>query len=339
MSKMCRKGMKPRHFFLFNDILVYGDEIARGTYSGQKVLNLSDLSITDLGDTEDGKNCLQINHKTKSFQVFAPSLSDKMSWIALLKKHISICSGRDAEAAIEARAVWVPDAKSDKCQVCKEREFNFLNRRHHCRKCGRVCCGPCSNKNSVLKPGGKPERVCVMCFLELERGTAVGGAKKDSMVGMTVNPLLQPKKVEEDKIDSDASYDSDEDKEVQDIKKGNPNLSDADKKMHEMSDTERMALMFAVRDGKISVDAARDAVTSIAPISIRAPPPRPTAPPSAIAADTPWQPEASGYGNPVEEEQVVPVKQVPVALPRVCRPLLSRYYYYYTSCVYSSFLF
>ncbi len=48
---------------------MYGVEIARGTYAGQTVLSLASLSITDLGDTEDGHNCIQINHKMKSFQV------------------------------------------------------------------------------------------------------------------------------------------------------------------------------------------------------------------------------------------------------------------------------
>ena len=42
------------------------------------------------------------------------------------KKHITECSGRDAEACIDARAVCVPDAKT--CIVCNEREFRYFKK-------------------------------------------------------------------------------------------------------------------------------------------------------------------------------------------------------------------
>ncbi|KAF2274389.1 FYVE-domain-containing protein [Westerdykella ornata] len=38
---------------------------------------------------------------------------------------------------------WQPDSEVDSCFVCG-RYFTFLNRRHHCRKCGRVVCANCS---------------------------------------------------------------------------------------------------------------------------------------------------------------------------------------------------
>lgn len=36
---------------------------------------------------------------------------------------------------------WVQNQKD--CMICT-RKFNIFKRRHHCRLCGRVCCGPCS---------------------------------------------------------------------------------------------------------------------------------------------------------------------------------------------------
>ena len=38
---------------------------------------------------------------------------------------------------------WQPDSEVSECPICR-RQFSFLFRRHHCRKCGRVVCNDCS---------------------------------------------------------------------------------------------------------------------------------------------------------------------------------------------------
>ena len=38
---------------------------------------------------------------------------------------------------------WQPDNEVSECPICR-RQFSFLFRRHHCRKCGRVVCNECS---------------------------------------------------------------------------------------------------------------------------------------------------------------------------------------------------
>lgn len=38
---------------------------------------------------------------------------------------------------------WQPDNELSACSICGN-TFTFLNRRHHCRRCGRLVCGPCS---------------------------------------------------------------------------------------------------------------------------------------------------------------------------------------------------
>lgn len=40
---------------------------------------------------------------------------------------------------------WQPDSAVDSCFICTS-QYNFLNRRHHCRKCGRVVCASCSGQ-------------------------------------------------------------------------------------------------------------------------------------------------------------------------------------------------
>lgn len=61
-------------------------------------------------------------------------------------------------------AVWVPDNEANVCMCCKKTQFTLIIRRHHCRNCGAVVCGPCSPKKFLLPSGSKPQRVCLDCY-------------------------------------------------------------------------------------------------------------------------------------------------------------------------------
>jgi len=61
-----------------------------------------------------------------------------------------------------AAPVWVPDAEAKSCTLCSIK-FTFTNRRHHCRQCGNVVCGPCSDQKKVL-PGQGKVKVCNDCL-------------------------------------------------------------------------------------------------------------------------------------------------------------------------------
>eukprot|EP00762_Andalucia_godoyi_P001680 ANDGO_07160.mRNA.1 Protein SPIRRIG len=71
---------------------------------------------------------------------------------------------------------WVRDADVEACAACKTR-FTTLNRRHHCRNCGRVVCGNCSNYKIEIPELHflKPVRVCSDCyeFISSKRSQAV----------------------------------------------------------------------------------------------------------------------------------------------------------------------
>lgn len=43
-----------------------------------------------------------------------------------------------------SRVFWMPDNSCHKCFEC-EHSFNLINRKHHCRKCGKIFCGACTN--------------------------------------------------------------------------------------------------------------------------------------------------------------------------------------------------
>ncbi|CAG0902290.1 unnamed protein product [Cyprideis torosa] len=125
LTKVCRKCLKPRMFFLFNDILVYGTIIIpKKKFNQQHIIPLEQVKLTDVPDEESGKR-----------------------------------------PATEHAAVWIPDSEAPRCMHCKRTQFTLVNRRHHCRKCGAVVCGGCSRRKMLLPiQSSKPLRVCDTCF-------------------------------------------------------------------------------------------------------------------------------------------------------------------------------
>jgi len=81
---------------------------------------------------------------------------------------------------VNVATAWDSDDTVEACVICSER-FTFIKRRHHCRKCGRVICGNCSQKR-ILVPAvdaKKPTRVCDKCYDEdhdLKKAEAVGSS-------------------------------------------------------------------------------------------------------------------------------------------------------------------
>lgn len=67
---------------------------------------------------------------------------------------------------------WHPDNLNKTCELC-EKKFTFLNRRHHCRNCGRVVCDKCLIEYSR---SGESHfiPVCKLCF-----NCAISGNKDD----------------------------------------------------------------------------------------------------------------------------------------------------------------
>ncbi|XP_044023406.1 zinc finger FYVE domain-containing protein 26 isoform X3 [Siniperca chuatsi] len=64
-----------------------------------------------------------------------------------------------------ARKDWVPDTQQHVCMVCQRERFTMFNRRHHCRRCGRLVCHACSeHKMPVEGCPGDEVRVCDQCY-------------------------------------------------------------------------------------------------------------------------------------------------------------------------------
>jgi hypothetical protein len=58
------------------------------------------------------------------------------------------------QAVVHSRPVWEPDNASSRCRLCRQ-DFSFINRRHHCRKCGRLVCKTCSTIRKLVKDPAK----------------------------------------------------------------------------------------------------------------------------------------------------------------------------------------
>ncbi|XP_050078355.1 pleckstrin homology domain-containing family F member 2 [Anopheles maculipalpis] len=167
LTKMCRKRPKARQFFLFNDILVYGNiVIGKKKYNKQHLIPLEEVQLQALEDNGQYRNGWLIRTATKSFAVYAATQTEKQEWMAHINKCIEDLLRKSGKKPVETHAaVWVPDSEATICMHCKKTQFTMINRRHHCRNCGAVVCGPCSSKKFIL-PGqsNKPLRVCLDCY-------------------------------------------------------------------------------------------------------------------------------------------------------------------------------
>ncbi len=67
--------------------------------------------------------------------------------------------------------VWAADHTRNTCSICNE-NFGIINRKHHCRCCGRLVCSSCSPATRQViggrahpngRDGNGPQRVCLYC--------------------------------------------------------------------------------------------------------------------------------------------------------------------------------
>ncbi|XP_056113136.1 pleckstrin homology domain-containing family F member 2 [Rhinichthys klamathensis goyatoka] len=176
LTKLCRKKPKARQFFLFNDILVYGNiVILKKKYNKQHIIPLESVTIDTVEDEGELRNGWLIKTPTKSFAVYAATATEKSEWMSHISKCVSDLLEKSGKSPTgEHAAVWVPDSEATVCMRCQKMKFTPVNRRHHCRKCGFVVCGPCSEKKFLLpSQSSKPVRVCEFCYKQLSTGATL----------------------------------------------------------------------------------------------------------------------------------------------------------------------
>ncbi|CAH8594165.1 unnamed protein product [Heterobilharzia americana] len=170
LTKICRRKPKLRHFFLFNDVLIYGRIVVnRKVLRNPQFIDLADVSVKNVLDNGIYRNGFSILSPRKSFTVYASTSEEKAQWIVHLRKCISdsIPSAMHSDS-VKKSPIWIPDSEASHCMVCGATEFNLVHRRHHCRHCGKVVCDKCSTYRWILPyQGSSRVRVCSLCHADL----------------------------------------------------------------------------------------------------------------------------------------------------------------------------
>jgi hypothetical protein len=94
----------------------------------------------------------------------APVTAIYMSRFSLRQLHSGDLAGHTSLWTLTSNDHWVKDSDVKQCQDCGLK-FTVLQRRHHCRKCGKIVCGPCSPTRMPLPELGLMVgvRVCDGC--------------------------------------------------------------------------------------------------------------------------------------------------------------------------------
>jgi hypothetical protein len=124
---------------------------------------------------------LDFDAKTKKYEI--SYLSGQICWVSLEHRDFLLGSSDDEDddhrggnsdsddesnqrALIQKPAAsWVNDEQATQCTACAT-EFSFFWRKHHCRRCGNVFCGTCSDYFAPLPQNGfwNDVRQCSKCF-------------------------------------------------------------------------------------------------------------------------------------------------------------------------------
>ncbi|KAL6054785.1 RUN and FYVE domain-containing protein 2 [Balamuthia mandrillaris] len=137
--------------------------------AGDEVIQIAAGAASSVALTKDGLLFSwghgangRLGHGHES-DIYVPTVVEAMS----RKKVREIaCGGSHCTAMILHG--WVPDEESEQCMACKT-AFTVIRRRHHCRNCGGIFCGSCSNKKYALLKAGftGTVRVCDKCYTSL----------------------------------------------------------------------------------------------------------------------------------------------------------------------------
>lgn len=189
LKKQCRKAIKERYFYLFDDaMIVYGEQQGKKIVFHQQI-ELS--SVKDVEDTEFSKNGFQFKAPQKSVVVYASTLDEKKAWVMDVNYSLvgeKVYEFEEEMSDDETAPVWVPDDNVMDCMNCHNR-FTLLNRRHHCRNCGRVLCADCTKKKVIIPHlSNKPQRVCDKCANEFDQKVTVLEEDSSEKASETDNP-------------------------------------------------------------------------------------------------------------------------------------------------------
>ncbi|XP_046407118.1 FYVE, RhoGEF and PH domain-containing protein 4-like [Ischnura elegans] len=171
-----------RYLFLFSDILflcspklLTNRVISGPMYRLRAKFNVDNIQVLE-GDNLETANTFYIRDTHKNVELYTQTEVEKTSWLdalwqasqELCQRKSSLKIGADNIAPVETEiGKRAPNfIKMDSVAKCMDCSANFsvMKRKHHCRACGLVVCGKCSNHKFQLPyEDTKASRVCRQC--------------------------------------------------------------------------------------------------------------------------------------------------------------------------------
>uniref|UniRef100_A0A8D1NWD1 FYVE, RhoGEF and PH domain containing 2 n=1 Tax=Sus scrofa TaxID=9823 RepID=A0A8D1NWD1_PIG len=201
-----RNGPMERYLFLFNNMLLYcvPRVIQVGAHFQVRTrIDVAGMKVRELTDAEFPHSFL-VSGKQRTLELQARSQEEMISWMQACQAAIDQIEKRNEtfkaaaqgpegdaqEQELQSEELglrapqWIRDKMVTMCMRCQE-PFNALTRRrHHCRACGYVVCGRCSDYRAELKyDDNRPNRVCFDCYTFLT-GNVIPEDKEDKRRGI-----------------------------------------------------------------------------------------------------------------------------------------------------------
>uniref|UniRef100_A0A3P9P9K8 FYVE, RhoGEF and PH domain containing 1 n=1 Tax=Poecilia reticulata TaxID=8081 RepID=A0A3P9P9K8_POERE len=161
-----------RYLILFNDRLLYC--VPKLRLIGQKYSVRARIDV-------DGMETVSVAVPSRTFLVSGKQRSLELQAIqATIQRHEQsmesfrhlTCTLRDDESTCMELGKRAPTPIREKevtlCMKCQEPFNSITKRRHHCKACGHVVCGKCSEFRARLSyDNNRTNRVCVDCYVTL----------------------------------------------------------------------------------------------------------------------------------------------------------------------------
>ncbi|XP_026954189.1 FYVE, RhoGEF and PH domain-containing protein 3 isoform X3 [Sagmatias obliquidens] len=176
-----------RHLFLFNSMILYCVPKLRlmgQKFSVREKMDISDLQVQDVLKSNAAYTFI-ITGKKRSLELQTRTEEEKKEWIqvieATIEKHkqnsqtfkaFSGSFGQDEDSSLTPDPPMLEprrgssktrrDKEKQGCSSCGETFNSITKRKRHCKLCGAVICGKCSEFKAE---NGRQSRVCGECFL------------------------------------------------------------------------------------------------------------------------------------------------------------------------------
>ncbi|XP_043989844.1 FYVE, RhoGEF and PH domain-containing protein 1 isoform X1 [Gambusia affinis] len=195
-----------RYLILFNDRLLYCVPKLRligQKYSVRARIDVDGMELKETSSVTVPSRTFLVSGKQRSLELQARTEEEKKDWIQAIQatiqrheqtmesfRHLT-CSLRDDESTpphspscveLGKRAPTpIREKEVTLCMKCQEPFNSITKRRHHCKACGHVVCGKCSEFRARLSyDNNRTNRVCVDCYVTLVGASPSPGAISSS---------------------------------------------------------------------------------------------------------------------------------------------------------------